>query len=508
MFVFTFVFAQKATDSEFSLIQKLLIMNQSQQERGSGVASAFGGTGNNTNASAGYLNGNNSVANSNTNYAASFSLCYNDCSSTLVLDRTTPDSVVSKTEKIATIADIQKAAIPESKSTSEMKLGKETLPAKENIPFLAENRCEQSFSCMDYPTENREVSHFNKGITTLNKHKRLRNLKAFLVNEDLIREAIKEAQEGKKPTRELIWISHHVEETAKRIRKELLEGTYVPKPYRFRTIHNKDEKPRHLAILGFYDRCVQQVLKKVIQQKLRALEPRNVYSNLLGRGTLSNDARYCLYQQLRHEVHVAPNGFGLKMDIHHCYESISTDVIERELFKYVTDAFARRLIHRMFAHIHYLPIGDPLSGLYVNLVLRQWHKHLLEEKHDLFDSCYFFCDDALFINKTSKEKLHQLCQDARQWLPKYANLHIKKNYKVFRLAEGFVFCGAKVFPTKILVRQLVKKRMLRAKNKPRSLASYKGILDKTSSAHLSAVLQMKDVPDKVRKLNRALKDGS
>lgn len=474
-------------------------MAENLQERGSGTASAFGGSGNNTNASAGYLNGNNSVANSNTNYAASFAL---DAIRTSGYEPTgdsyiVPDNVVNKTEKIATAGDIQKAPVSVSRSASEMSADKGNIRSGEKV--APEIDTLDIPYCESISAENGKQYNLNKGLKTFSKHKRLRNIKAFLLNKDLIRAAIYEARIDKKVTRQLTWVMHHVDETVDMIYNSLKDETYVPKPYRFRTIHNKDEKARHLAILGFYDRCVQQVLKQAIQLKLRALEPRNVYSNLLGRGTLSSDARYCLYSQLKHDFRSYGTGYGLKMDIHHCYESISSEVIKRELFKYITDSFTRRLVCRMFSNISYLPIGDPLSGLYVNLVLRAWHRHVLDNRHHLFTKCYFFCDDSLYINKDSKAALHELCQEAREWFPKYANLHIKKNYKVFKLSEGVVFCGAKIFPNKILIRRLIKQRMFQARHNPESLASYKGILEKTNSAHLTELLDVKGALAKLKK---------
>lgn len=471
------------------------------QERGLGTGSAFGGTGNNTNASAGSLYGNNSVTNSNTNYAASFALSYQDNQNNIV-----PNSVATKAEKIATTTDIQKAVVSMSRVAPEMEYDNEWL-ASQDIPFLEESWCMQPDTCVDNPVEIGKVIHFDKGIKTLCKHKRLRNIKAFLLNKDIIRQAIYDAHEGKKASPQMTWVMHHIDETVDKIYDELKNETYVPKVYMFRTIHNHDDKTRHLAILRFYDRCVQQLLKIVIQEKLRALEPRNVYSNLPKRGTLSGTAKFCLYSQMKHDFHIYKDGYGLKLDIHHCYESISSDIVQRELFKYVTDAFTRKLIKRMFTHIHYLPIGDPLSGLYVNLVLRRWHLHMLNDRHHLFDTCYFFCDDALFINRSSKEALHELCREAREWLPKYANLYVKNNYQIYRLSEGITFCGARVFPNKILIRQLIKKRIIRAKYKPLALASYKGILEKTNSGHLSQILDIKNVSNRVRQYNTSVSNG-
>lgn len=463
------------------------------QECGSGIASAFGGTGNNTNAAAGSLNGNNSVANSNTNYAASFALeCYDQKT---MIDTIIPDNMVSKTEKIATAMDVENAIVPVSRAAYQA--GKEQLCAYEDIPFISEDEGdEQLLSCKSNSVENGEVKHLLKGIKTKSKHKRLRNIKAFLLNKKIIEYAIYEAEKNKVKTKQLMYIMEHIKETVDKIYNELKDETYEPQPFRFKTICNRDDKPRHLAILGFYDRCIQQLLKIVIQDKLRALEPRNVYSNLLERGTLSNNSTYCLYAQLRHDFKIYGKGYGLRMDIHHCYESISVDVIERELFKYITDAFVRRLICRMFKHIKYLPIGDPLSGLYVNLVLREWHRYVLDNRHDLFDKCYFFCDDMLFINKDSKKELHQLCHEALEWIPEHIGVYIKSNYKVFRLSEGVTFCGVRVFPDRLLVKRKIKQRMLKNKNNKKSLISYKGILDKTSSAHFSYILQIHKINDK------------
>lgn len=397
--------------------------------------------------------------------------------------------MVSKTEKIATTMDVEKAMVPVSRAA--INVGKGQLYTYEGIPFMSGREGDgQLSSCMSNSVEDGELNHLLKGVRTKGKRKKLRNIKAFLLNKTIIEYAIYEAQKNKTKTKQLMWIMSHVKETVDKIYNELKAETYEPQAFRFKTIHNKDDKPRHLAILGFYDRCVQQLFKIVIQDKLRALEPRNVYSNLPKRGTLSNHSTYCLYAQLRHDFKVYGKGYGLRLDIHHCYESISVDIIKRELFRYITDAFARRLVCRMFKHIKYLPIGDPLSGLYVNLVLRKWHMHVLNERHNLFDKCYFFCDDMLFINKDSKKKLHQLCHEAIEWFPIYANMHIKSNYKVFKLSEGITFCGARIFPDRILIKRKIKQRIFKNKNNKKSLASYKGIFDKTSSAHLSTVLNI------------------
>lgn len=477
------------------------------QQCGSRQASAFGGSGNNDNAAAGYLNGNNSVANSNDNYSASFALPINVPSGTklFLLEGcyTRLDSMTNKVEKIATTKYSQKDLGLESRFCLQGNCIKEIDISVAGLEYisLVKDVVFIDTACKYQITEIEARQHPEKGMKTVCKHKRLRNIKAFILNKKIIKEAIFECEQDKKRTPSLIWCMNHVDITTEEIYGELKNETYVPKPYRFKTIINKDGKKRHLAILGFYDRCVQQVLKKVIENKLRALEPRNVYGNLPERGMLSNTARYCMYSQMKHDFHVRPNGYGLKIDIHHCYESISVEQITDAVFKYVTDAFVRRLIIRMFKHIKHLPIGDPLSGLYVNLILLKWHRFLLENRHDLFDKAYFFCDDQLIIGN-NKKALHQLCQEAKIWFPKNLGLHLKKNYQIYRLKDGITFCGVKVTPNKIIPRRKVKQRAIQVKDNPKSLVSYKGIFDKTNSAHLSKLLDMQSLPAKIREQNK------
>lgn len=395
--------------------------------------------------------------------------------------------MINKIEKIATTEDIQKTSVPVSKAASEMERG-DSILRPEDLPFW-DSCSKQNADRMDHPTENGKKEHIAKGLTTFSKHKKLRNIKAFLLNKALIKQAIYEARKDKTESKELLDIMSHVDETVERIYNELKAETYKIGKYQFRTIQNHDKKKRHLAILGFYDRCVQQVFKMAVQQKIQNLIPRNTYSNMPHRGTLSNNPTYCLYGQLKHDFRVHPNYYGLKNDIHHCYGSITTDLIKSVLFRYVSDAFARRLVDRMLAKIHSLPVGDPLSGLMVNLVLREYHNHILNEKHHLFKTCYFFCDDSLIIGP-SKSDLHELCQHLRTWIPEHLGLYVKNNYKVFPLSSGTVFCGVHIWPHKILMSQATKKRMISKRNNPRSLASYNGIVQKTNSAHLMKTLNM------------------
>lgn len=157
------------------------------QECGSGIASAFGGTGNNTNAAAGSLNGNNSVANSNTNWAASFSLKLESMKNEII-----PDNMVSKTEKIAMTMDVEKAMVPVSRAT--INVGKGQLYTYEGIPFMSGKEGDRQLSsCMSDSVEDRELNHLLKGIRTKSKRKKLRNIKAFLLNKTIIEYAIYEA---------------------------------------------------------------------------------------------------------------------------------------------------------------------------------------------------------------------------------------------------------------------------------------------------------------------------
>lgn len=100
--------------------------------------------------------------------------------------------MVSKTEKIATTMDVEKAMVPVSRAA--INVGKGQLYTYEGIPFMSGREGDgQLSSCMSNSVEDGELNHLLKGVRTKGKRKKLRNIKAFLLNKTIIEYAIYEA---------------------------------------------------------------------------------------------------------------------------------------------------------------------------------------------------------------------------------------------------------------------------------------------------------------------------
>jgi len=102
--------------------------------------------------------------------------------------------------------------------------------------------------------------------------------------------------------------------------------------------------------------------------------------------------------------------------------------------------------------------------------------------------CFRYADDIVILH-SSKEYLHALLAEMREYLKVKLKLTIKGNYQVFAVAiRGIDFVGYVFFShTHILLRKKIKKkfaRMMRKRRNGKSFASYKGWVMHCNGKHL------------------------
>lgn len=107
-----------------------------------------------------------------------------------------------------------------------------------------------------------------------------------------------------------------------------------------------------------------------------------------------------------------------------------------------------------------------------------------------------YADDMVILAAT-KEELHQLLAEIRNYFKTYLNLELKGNYQIYPVAKrGIDTVGYVHYHTHVLVRKTIKKSFCKAvkKNKPAaSIASYMGWLKHCDSKHLIKKINGKKV---------------
>ena len=174
------------------------------------------------------------------------------------------------------------------------------------------------------------------------------------------------ARRGKQDRREVIDFELDLGANLARLSHELAAGTYKLLPYTHFTV--TDPKRREIHALRYRDRVVQHALCDNVVAPL--LEPRLIYDNAAcrrGRGTHFALAR--LEGFLReHWRRYGPDGWVLKVDVHHFFATISHEVLLGKLLRVPFDAPTRTLLERIIASYE----DSPGCGLPLGNQTSQW----------------------------------------------------------------------------------------------------------------------------------------
>jgi RNA-directed DNA polymerase len=210
--------------------------------------------------------------------------------------------------------------------------------------------------------------------------------------------------------------------------------------------------------------------------------------------SFTNDTYSCIK---RRGIHAAANAvkkalkdvdgttYCLKLDIKKFYPSIDHDVLKKLLRRKFKDQDLLWLLDEMIDSAPGLPIGNYLSQYLANFYLSyfdHWIKETMQVKY------YFRYADDMVIVSGSKEYLHKLFAEIKQYLHDQLKLEVKGNYQVFPVeARGIDFVGYLFFHYYTLLRKSIKQnfcRKIKRRAGPPSIASYMGWAKHCNSKHL------------------------
>ena len=304
--------------------------------------------------------------------------------------------------------------------------------------------------------------------------KRINNLYDKILDPENLERAHRNARRGKGWYKEVKMVNADTEYFLEKLRESLINQTYQTSEYTvFETADSG--KLRQIYKLPYYpDRICQWALIQVIEPYLLRHFTDDTYSAIPGKGI-----HYGM-RKLRSQLKSDPEGcrYCLKLDVRKYYPSIDKDILKgqyRQLFK---DERLLWLIDEIIDSVENgVPIGNYLSQYSGNLYL-SWFDHWIKEEKGI--KYYHRYMDDIVILSDSKEKLHKLLEEIRDYLHNELKLTVKDNWQIFpTFVRGVDFLGYRFFDGYTLLRKQTVKN-IRTKSKQglnqQQKASYYGWL--------------------------------
>lgn len=263
----------------------------------------------------------------------------------------------------------------------------------------------------------------------------------------------------------------------------LVNKIYSTSPYTVFKVY--EPKEREIYRLPYYpDRIVHHAIMNVLEQLFVSVFTADTYSCIKKRGI--HAAANAVKESL---VDVKGTKYCLKLDIRKFYPSIDHAIMKQLIRRKIKDNDLIWLLDEIIDSAPGLPIGNYLSQYMANFYLTyfdHWIKEVMRVKY------YFRYADDLVILSDSKEHLHSLFIQIKQYLSEHLNLQVKSNWQIFPVqARGIDFVGYRFYHSHTLLRKTIKKnfaRMISMNKNDASIASYMGWAKHCDSNHLIKTL--------------------
>jgi len=267
--------------------------------------------------------------------------------------------------------------------------------------------------------------------------------------------AAKKAQKGKRFKTGTARFNINLEREILQIRRELIDGTYIPGAYTEFFIY--EPKKRMISAAPYRDRVVHHALCNVIEPIFDRRFIFDLYSNRKGKGTHR--------AVLRYQNFARKNKYVLKCDIRKFFPSIDHEILKEEIRRKIADTDALRLIDTIIDHsneqetvIEYypgddlftphqrkrgLPMGNLTSQFFANIYLNRFD-HFIKESLRCGSYLRYVDDWCCFDD--SKDYLWEIMAEAVRFMESFRlRIHDEKPV-VFPVTEGLAFLGHRVFP--------------------------------------------------------------
>ena len=309
--------------------------------------------------------------------------------------------------------------------------------------------------------------------------KRIGNLYERIYSIDNLILADKRARKGKINTKEVKEFDKSRYRNISTLHHLLKESKYKTSEYKIFTLF--DPKEREVYKLPYFpDRITHHAIMNVLEDIFVKTFTTDTYNCIKDRGI--HKAFYKLKKDLKNTKSAK---YCLKLDIKKFYPSINNNILKELLRKKFKDEKLLNLLDEIIDSTKGVPIGNYLSQFFANFYLcyfDHWIKETLKIK-----SYYRYCDDIVIL-ASSKEELHIIFNNIKEYLNNNLLLEIKSNFQIFPINKrGIDFVGYKFYHTHIRLRKSIKIRfikMIKYNKNEKSIASYNGWLSHANCINL------------------------
>ena len=297
--------------------------------------------------------------------------------------------------------------------------------------------------------------------------KRTGNLYQDICSIENLQLADAKARKGKKNQYGIKLFDKDKEANILALHEELKAKTYQTSEYSIFKVY--EPKERDVYRLPYRDRVVHHAIMNKLEPVFAPMFTADTYSCIKGKGI------HACFNAVKKALKDRSNTtYRLKLDIKKYYPSVDHAILKQIIARKIKDADLLQLLSGIIDSAAGIPIGNYLSQYFANLYLTPFD-HWIKEKLGVRN--YFRYLDDIVIFHSSKEYLHRLLADIRNYFKVELKLTIKVNYSVWPVSEGLDFVGYVFFHTHVLLRKTIKQNFARAikkRKKPNVLAAYMG----------------------------------
>ena len=310
-----------------------------------------------------------------------------------------------------------------------------------------------------------------------------------LASLDNLRQAHQEAKMSRKPRRRrgALNFERDLEDNLQKLHDALVAETWNMHEYRCMVRIERGKRREIFYSSRHEDSVVQHAIMRTLGRKLEKTLIRDTYASIKGRGTDDGIDRLVLF------ILAIPEGLVVyvwKIDLRQFYKSIQHMPLVDAIVSAIKETKTIRLLVRIVdSHTPGIPIGNPVSPLFANLMLSEFD-HTVKEKFR-FKGYRRYLDDivCVAVGDDAKERLKELSAYAHEYFAGIG-LDIKPNEQIFPIERfGIDFLGYVFGRKKMRLRKKTERRFRRAvhrfhKHKTEhnrmTLSSYWGMLHRMS----------------------------
>ena len=273
--------------------------------------------------------------------------------------------------------------------------------------------------------------------------RRLGDLFDGVVSYSNLYRAYRKALVGARRNEEQARFYYSLENELVTLRRELVDGTYNPGPYRYFMIF--DPKEREIAIAPFRDRVVHHAIVNVLEPIYERRFIYDSYATRKGKGTLA--------AIMRTQSFLRESRYYIKLDISKYFASIDRNTLLEILERKLKDTRLLELIARIVWNPpdedRGLPIGNMTSQFFANVYMDPFDhfvKETLKQRH------YIRYMDDFVVFPDDRESIPGLLAQMKAYLNDELGLKVKENGVVINTPmHGLGFLGVRIFPSTIRI---------------------------------------------------------